>query len=240
MMATGVFVNSGAVLVGGLLGVFFGDRIPDKISNNLTMIFGCAACAMGIMSITKMVTLPAVILALIIGTVIGELLNLESGIAKSAKKLEHPLKLIAGYKETEVQKENYIETLVSIVVLFVVSGMGIFGALEAGLTGNNTILFTKAILDLFTAIIFATSLGYIVSIIAIPQFIVLFLLYLLAGLIMPLTTPFMLADFASCGGIIMFATGMRICGIKSFPIANMLPAMLLVMPFSFLWMKYFL
>ena len=56
---------------------------------------------------------------------------------------------------------------------------------------------------------------------------------------MPLTTPAMLADFSACGGIIMLATGLRICGIKIFPIVNMLPALILVMPVSALWARLF-
>jgi hypothetical protein len=55
---------------------------------------------------------------------------------------------------------------------------------------------------------------------------------------MPLTNASMLADFSACGGVLMFATGLRICGIKVFPIGNMLPAMLLIMPFSYLWTTY--
>ena len=131
-----------------------------------------------------------------------------------------------------------MEKLIGIIVLFVASGTGIFGALQSGLTGDHTILITKSILDLFTAAIFAASLGYIVSVVAIPQFIVLFLLFLSAALIMPLTNASMLADFSACGGVLMFATGLRICGIKVFPIGNMLPAMLLIMPFSYLWTTY--
>ena len=54
-------------------------------------------------------------------------------------------------------------------------------------------------------------------------------------MILPLTTPDMMNDFSSVGGMIMLATGLRICGIKVFPVANMLPALFLVMPFSHYW-----
>ena len=212
----GVVVNALSVFVGGAVGAMLGEKIPERLRINLTLIFGICSCSMGISTIVKMQTLPALVFAIIIGTAIGELIYLEKGIAWG----------------------EYMEKLIGIIVLFVASGTGIFGALQSGLTGDHTILITKSILDLFTAAIFAASLGYIVSVVAIPQFIVLFLLFLSAALIMPLTNASMLADFSACGGVLMFATGLRICGIKVFPIGNMLPAMLLIMPFSYLWTTY--
>lgn len=233
----GVVVNALSVFVGGAVGAMLGEKIPERLRINLTLIFGICSCSMGISTIVKMQTLPALVFAIIIGTAIGELIYLEKGIAWGARKFEKPIAAVFPNKSL-VGAEEYMEKLIGIIVLFVASGTGIFGALQSGLTGDHTILITKSILDLFTAAIFAASLGYIVSVVAIPQFIVLFLLFLSAALIMPLTNASMLADFSACGGVLMFATGLRICGIKVFPIGNMLPAMLLIMPFSYLWTTY--
>ncbi|MFT8349793.1 DUF554 family protein [Clostridium saccharoperbutylacetonicum] len=74
--------------------------------------------------------------------------------------------------------------------------------------------------------------------ICVPQFIILICLFFSASIILPLTTPQMIADFTACGGMIMLATGFRISGIKSFAIANMLPALVLVMPISHLWTTF--
>ncbi|MBP7248556.1 MAG: DUF554 domain-containing protein [Negativicutes bacterium] len=233
----GVVVNALSVFVGGAVGAMLGEKIPERLRINLTLIFGICSCSMGISTIVKMQTLPALVFAIIIGTAIGELIYLEKGIAWGARKFEKPIAAVFPNKSL-VGADEYMEKLIGIIVLFVASGTGIFGALQSGLTGDHTILITKSILDLFTAAIFAASLGYIVSVVAIPQFIVLFLLFLSAALIMPLTNASMLADFSACGGVLMFATGLRICGIKVFPIGNMLPAMLLIMPFSYLWTTY--
>ena len=233
----GVVVNALSVFVGGAVGAMLGEKIPERLRINLTLIFGICSCSMGISTIVKMQTLPALVFAIIIGTAIGELIYLEKGIAWGARKFEKPIAAVFPNKSL-VGADEYMEKLIGIIVLFVASSTGIFGALQSGLTGDHTILITKSILDLFTAAIFAASLGYIVSVVAIPQFIVLFLLFLSAALIMPLTNASMLADFSACGGVLMFATGLRICGIKVFPIGNMLPAMLLIMPFSYLWTTY--
>jgi uncharacterized membrane protein YqgA involved in biofilm formation len=74
----------------------------------------------------------------------------------------------------------------------------------------------------------------------VPQFIIMMILFVLAGYIMPLTTPTMINDFKACGGFIMIASGFRILQLKMFPTADMIPAMILVMPLSFLWVSYIL
>ena len=106
------------------------------------------------------------------------------------------------------------------------------------MTGDASILISKSILDFFTAMIFSCSLGYIVSMIAIPQFIVFFLLFVSAGFILPLTTKAMIGDFKACGGFLMIATGFRIMKLRQFPAADMIPAMILVMPISWAWVNW--
>ena len=234
-MPIGVIVNSLAVLTGGAAGALLGNKIPCHLRDNLTLIFGVASMSMGIASIVKLTYLPAVVFAVIIGTAIGELIHLEWGITAAAQKVQAPISKMFSGKGTGLSQEEFMQRLVSIVVLFCASGTGIFGALQAGMTGDHTILFSKSILDFFTAGIFAASLGFITCTVCVPQFIVLLTLFLSASFIMPMTTKEMLNDFTACGGILMLATGLRISGIKSFPIANMLPAMVLVMPFSYFW-----
>ena len=76
------------------------------------------------------------------------------------------------------------------------------------------------------------------AVIAIPQFLIFFLIFLLAGIIYPLTTPAMINDFKACGGFLLLATGFRMIKVKMFPTADMIPAMILVMPCSWIWVTY--
>lgn len=230
----GPVINSLATLVGAIAGALLGNRIPERLRKNLPLTFGAASMALGIHSIVKVSMLPPVILALLAGAAIGELLKVEKGIERLAIRINRPIQRIFPQK-VEQDKELFLQNFVSVLILFCASGTGIFGALNEGITHDSSILISKSMLDFFTAAIFATSLGFIVATTAIPQFIILFGLYLLAKIILPFTTPELIADFSACGGIIMFVTGLRICGIKKFPIANMLPALLLVMIFSYWW-----
>ena len=83
-------------------------------------------------------------------------------------------------------------------------------------------------------------MGIIVAFIAIPQCLIFLLLFFLAGVIFPLTTPEMISVFKACGGVLLIATGFRMAKLKDYPIADMIPSMILVMPMSWLWVNYLL
>ena len=116
---------------------------------------------------------------------------------------------------------------------------GIFGAMKEGMTGDATIFIAKALLDFCSALIFATELGYAVAVIAVPQVAIQALLVVGATAIVPLTTSMLIADFTAVGGLIMLATGFRICKIREFSVANMLPSLFIAMPLSAIWTRMF-
>lgn len=230
----GPFVNAGAVILGGVLGAFLGRHLPERIRTTLPLIFGLCCFGLGMMLTASVKNMSAVVLALIIGTIIGELIYLEKLIGKAAGSVRGLIDKFFPPVHS-LSQEEFLEKFIAILVLFCVSGTGIFGAMKEGMTGDPSILYIKSILDFFTAMIFAATLGYAVATISIPLLIIQSLLVLLATVIMPLTTPDMIADFSAVGGLLLFATGFRICGIKMFPVANMLPALILAMPISYFW-----
>lgn len=233
-MPIGVIVNGLAILIGGLIGAVFGGYFKKDFCDRITMIFAISSMAMGICSIVRVENLPPVVLATILGTMIGELIRIERGIVWLSGKLQQPIAKLLGQNE-QLNKDTFMVNFISLVVLFCASGTGIFGALQSGLNGNHTILYSKSILDFFTAAIFAANLGYIVLMIAFMQATILLALFCSASLIMPLVTPTMLNDFTACGGMMMLAAGFRIAELREFPIASMIPSMALVMPLSYLW-----
>jgi uncharacterized protein len=233
----GPYVNGAALFTGSIAGALIGPKLNSNIRQRMPMVFGCASMGLGVAMIVKVKFLAPVTLALVVGALIGEILQLETLIQKGASKARKGIELIAR-PSGGLSQEEFLDKFVAILVLFCVSGTGIYGSLTEGMTGDYTLLIVKSILDIFTAAIFASSMGYTVGILVIPQFTVQALLYLGASLIMPLTTPDMLADFSACGGLIMLATGFRICSIKPFPVANMIPALIIVMPLSWLWSVY--
>ena len=228
----GPITDSCALFVGGLAGTLFSGFIPKRVKETLPLIFGVITLCMGSTLVNKASALPVVVMALIAGSVIGELVFAESFLAKCIRAL------FRLAKSKHCGNETYIVNIITLVSAFCFGSMGIFGAINEGITGSTDILLTKAVLDLFSGIVFGTLFGLSVSLIAIPQFAILALLYASAAFLAPYMTPGMLSDFTACGGVIFVATGLRMCGIKIFPVTNMLPSMLIIMPLSALWARY--
>lgn len=239
-MPIGVIINTVAIFLGGIAGALLGDKLPEKYKEQLNLIFGLCSMGMGISSIVLMKYMPAVVFALIIGTIVGLVFKLGDKVYELCSKLQKVMIRIVPKKETNMSETEFLATLITVIVLFCSSGMGIYGSLSEGMTGDSSLLITKSILDFFTAAIFACNLGYIVSLIAVPQFVIFTTLFLSASFIVPLTTPDMIADFKACGGFLMVAAGFRILKLKMFPIVDMIPAMILVMPFSWFWVNIIL
>lgn len=231
-MNIGIFIDCLSVAAGGLIGSLIKDKLPESFKTQLNKVLGLSSMGMGVAAIVLMEHMPAVIFALILGTSFGLLIQFGNLVTKAAVGMNN----LVNKGDSDAERSAM---MVTATVLFCASGTGIYGALTAGMSGDPSILIAKSILDLFTALIFACTLGKSVSLIAVPQFVILFALYLLAGIIVPLTNPSMINDFKACGGFIMLATGFRMVKLLDFPIADMIPAMVLVMPFSALWARLF-
>lgn len=239
-MPTGIIINSLSIVIGGILGTVVGDKLSEDFKEKLNMIFGVCAMGMGVSSIVLMENMPAVIFSVVAGTIIGLAFHLGDVIYKAAGMMQKQIDRFIKPKNRNISQEDFTNTLITVIVLFCVSGTGIYGSLISGMSGDHSILIAKSILDLFTALVFACILGGVVAAIAIPQFIIFLSLFLVAGIVFPLTTPTMINDFKACGGLLMLATGFRMIKVKMFPTADMIPAMILVMPCSWLWVTYVL
>ncbi len=237
-MPIGVIVDAVAVAAGGLVGALVGRFLKEDFKDNLNMVFGCCSMCMGISSIILMENMPAVVFSVIIGTAIGLAIHFGKGINKAGGAMQRAVSKVIKAPNTGISDEEFNAQLVTIIVLFCASGTGIYGSMLSGMTGDHSVLISKAILDFFTAMIFACMLGAVVSLIAVPQFIIFLALFFLAIWIYPLTTPTMINDFRACGGFIMLATGFRMIKVKMFPTADMVISMILVMPVSWLWTSY--
>ena len=116
-----------------------------------------------------------------------------------------------------ISHDEFLGKFVALVILASFSGTGIFGAMNEGMTGDPSILIVKSFLDFFTAMIFATTLGYAVTTIFIPQTLLQSILAYSAVFIIPFVTPEMRADFGAVGGVLMIATGFRILQYSNVP-----------------------
>ena len=239
-MPIGIIVNSAAILVGGILGAFVGKKLSTRLKDTLNMVFGVCAMTMGIASIVLMKNMPAVIFSVIIGTTAGVLIKLSDKVNRAAVGMQKTISRFVKPPASGLSEEEFTSMLETVIVLFCASGTGIYGSIVSGMNGDHSILIAKSILDFFTAMIFACSLGMVVSFITVPQLVIFLTLFFFARLIYPLCSETMINDFKACGGIILLATGFRMLRLKEFSIVDMIPSMLIVMPVSFLWTQYLL
>lgn len=226
-MPFGIVVNSLSVLFGGLIGFLLSKRIPAALKEALPAVFGLSGTALSITLIMGVDNLMYVTLSVIVGTVIGELLGLDRRIRSGVSHLQQRFP-----KSTGADEETTQMTL-TLIVLFCFSSTGILGAMIEGFSGSIDVLMTKSVLDFFTAAIFATTIGMLVPIIAIPQFLLFLVLFLCAKALMPLISDAMIANFRACGGIINLGAVLNLLKLKPMKPINMLPALILVLVLTY-------
>ncbi|GAB7271885.1 hypothetical protein DZS_32790 [Dickeya ananatis] len=158
-MMIGPVINGAAILIGGALGVALRRFIPQRMRDGLPPAFAMVSIAMGVTLVVKVHQLPAVALAIILGVGIGELLRLEAGVQKGAIMIERLLSRFVPSPEHKLPQDVYTQNFTALIVLFCASGTGVVGAMTEGLTGDYQLLIIKSALDIFTALIFAITLG---------------------------------------------------------------------------------
>lgn len=231
----GPIIDSGCLLAGGLAGAYSSHLVPKRIKESLPPVFGVVTLCMGMTLVNKVAAMPVVVAALLLGTLLGELFFAERVLSAVIKKI-----LLTTRRRRDMPvDEATVLSLVTLVSAFCFGSMGIFGTVTEAITGKPDILLAKAVLDIFSGLLFGAVFGGIVGCIALPQFAVLAFCYLCGNFCAPFMTPPLLGDFTACGGVIFAATGLRMCGIRMFPVINMLPALLLAPPLSLLWQHVF-
>ncbi|GER87937.1 hypothetical protein KDW_20990 [Dictyobacter vulcani] len=224
---TGTLINFATVMVGGVLGLLIGERLPERIKTIVIAAIGLITVVMGISSgiSTKNALIP--LLALVIGSVIGELINIDKGInwlgdwlKKRFSRADSP--------------QNFTTAFVIASLQFCVGPLTILGSINDGLTGDYRLLAIKAVLDGFSAIIFASSFGVGTLFAGATILLVQGSISLLAGLVKPLlvSDPHLsmaqqprVVELAAVGGVILVGLALNILDIKRIKVANMLPAL---------------
>lgn len=223
MALLGTLVNTFAILLGSLMGLGL-TRIPEKIKTTVTYSMGLAVVILGIQMGFKSQHTLILIGSLALGSLIGEWLDLEEKLNRLGFWIERKLQKKNDAVETQ---GNVAIGFVTATLVFVVGAMGIVGALNSGLSGDHRVLFTKAMLDGFFSLIFATQFGIGVMFSAIPVFVYEGAIALAATLIVrvvpdPLLKEF-LAEITGVGGVMILAIGLNMLNVTKIKTANMLP-----------------
>lgn len=215
----GVIVNVITVIVGSAIGLLFKKGIPERVSNAAMTGLGACTLYIGISGSLCGENVLILIASVVLGAIVGTLLNIDGAINRLAKGVETKFKK----KGSDV---SVAEGIISATLLFCVGSMTVTGSIQAGLTGDNSVLITKAMLDLVSSMMLASSLGIGVLLSSVPVFIIQGGLVLLAGFISPLMSPGAINEMTCAGSLLIIMIGTNLMGITKIKVADFLPAIL--------------
>ncbi len=221
MFLLGTLVNGLLIIIGTFLGKIF-NRIPEKMKGTAMHAIGLAVVVLGLQMGLKSDNFLIVILSLVLGAVVGEYLDLEDKLNSLGNWLEK--------KMGSSGQGSISQGFVTATLIFVIGAMAIIGALDSGIRGDHGVLYTKSILDGFTALILTTTLGIGVLFSAFPVMIYQGTIALFATQIDRFVPQALMDSFinemTATGGVMIFAIGLNLAGITKIRVGNLLPAII--------------
>ncbi len=222
----GSIINAAAVVFGGGIGLFLGQRMPERFKTIYFQAIGLFTFAIGISMVWNMKDIFPIVVSIALGALLGEWMKLEQRTEQLAEVLKSKLKL---------KNQAFSEGLTTSFLLFCVGSMTILGAIQEGTTGSAELLLTKSLMDGFSAILLASAFGISVIISALPLFVFQAGLTLLAAQLSPMLTPDIIQAISNTGGVLLIGLAINILEIKKLRIINMLPALIIVVVLLVIW-----
>jgi hypothetical protein len=215
----GTIVNVVAIFLGCSVGLILKSKFPEKIEKIIMQALGLASLLIGMQMAIKADNILLVIFSLVIGGVIGEIIDIEAGLERFGERIKRKFK-------SNNTSERFVEGFLTASLLYCVGSMAIMGAIKEGLSGNPDILYAKSLLDGVTSIAFTAAMGIGVLFSAIPVFLYQGGITLLARTIKDFLSPKIINEMTAVGGILIWGIGFGLLGIKKIKVGNLLPAIL--------------
>ena len=222
----GTLVNTAAVIIGGFIGLVLKKRMPDRVTTIYFQAIGLFTLAIGASMAVSMEKILIVVSSLALGSLLGEWCDLERGVEKLSEYLKVRFK---------IGSEKFSEGLVTSFLLFCVGSMTILGTIQEGTGGSPDLLFTKSSMDFFSAILLASAMGVGVLFSSVPLFIFQATITIIARYAASFFNDDIILGLTNVGGILLIGLGINILGIKKLRIMNMLPSLLIVILFIWLF-----
>ena len=211
----GVFANTATIIIGSIIGLLIKKGLSERITNAMTTATALAVVYIGIDGMLNGENTLILVLSMVIGGVIGTLLNLDGHLESLGNKIENKFSNGNG---------KIAEGFVSATLLFCVGAMTIVGSLQSGLSGNHEMLFTKSILDLISSIVLASTLGWGVMLAAVSVFAIQGSIVLLAQAVEPFLSTAVIAEMTCAGSVLILALALNMLDITKIKLMNFVPA----------------
>ena len=215
----GTIVNFAAIIMGSIVGILIKGGLPARISQTIMQGVGLCIILIGLSSAFEGTSyIMEVIFFIVIGSLIGEGIDIEKRLEKLGNNLE---------KKFSREDSNFSKGFVTASLLYCVGAMAIMGSLESGLNNNHEILFAKSILDGIISIVLASTLGVGVIFSAFSVFIYQGSITLLAGALSSVLTETVVTQMSATGGLLILGLGISMVTSTKIKVGNMLPSVLL-------------
>ena len=217
---SGVLVNVLTVLIGSTLGLLLKKQIPERLTSAVMTAIGLCTVAIGVTGVIKGQNQLVMIISLVLGTIIGTLIDIDGKLTKIGDKLQK--------KKGENEKSTFSQGFVTASLLFCVGAMTIVGSMNAGISGDNQMLYTKSVLDLISSTMLGASLG--MGVLFSSVFVLVFQggLVALSMALGSFLNDFAVAELICAGSVMIIALGLNLIGITKIKVANLLPGLVLV------------
>ena len=233
----GTIINTAAIIIGGILGYFFGNLLKERHQNTLNMacgvcvlFIGLAGALEGMLSIdgTNIVSGHSmlVIACMALGALVGEIINLEDRFEQFGEWLK--------IKTGNAKDQKFVEGFVTASLTVCIGAMAIVGSIQDGIYGDYSILATKAVLDLIIVMVMTCSFGKGCAFSALPVAVLQGGMTGLARLIEPVMTEEALANLSLIGSVLIFCVSLNLVWGKKIRVANLLPALVIAVIIAFL------
>ena len=237
MVGLGTVINTAAILLGGFCGAMFGRFLSESAQDTLNKVCGVSTLFIAVSGVMeKMLAVEngvitssgsmLIVICLALGAVVGEMLNIEGAFERFGQWLK--------IKSGNAKDRGFVDAFVTASLTVCIGAMAIVGSIEDGLTGDYSILATKAILDLIIITVMTSSMGKGCVFSAIPVAALQGSVTMLAGLARPLMTPLALNNLSLVGNILIFCIGTNIIWGKKFRVANMLPSIVIAVACAYI------
>ncbi len=236
MALSGTIINAVLIAIGATAGLLFKKVLPKRLKDTLLQAVGLIVMFVGIGgAVSAALTYEdgafgtkdtlIMILAMVFGTIVGELINIEKQLDRFGAFCQRKL-------VKDDAKSTFAEGMVTASLIFVVGAMAVVGSLDNGIRGDNSTLVAKGVIDCITAMVLASTLGIGVMFSAVPVFVYQGAISLLGVYIEPYLTEAVISQMSFTGSILIFAIGVNMLGFIKIKVGNMLPAIFMPIVFD--------
>ena len=233
----GTIINTIAIILGGLAGLFFGRFLTERHQDTLTKTCGIGTLFIGISgALEGMLQVNGgtvtsgnamlVVICLALGALVGETLNIEDGFEKFGQWLK--------IKTGNARDKQFVDGFVTASLTVCIGAMAIVGAIQDGILGDYSILTTKSVLDFIIIMMMTCSMGKGCAFSAIPVAVLQGCVTIFARMIKPLMTDAALVNLSLVGSVLIFCVGINLVWGKKIRVANLLPAIVVAVVMAFI------